>query len=106
MKNYQRKKKVESGSSETAKRLEIPEACNTIKKGLRQLKGKSQKKNTRNRGWARLSQVPNDPARKEENLERLLIAQVGGTSGNQNEEVKKGSSSKRLSNRQNGILSI
>ena len=67
MKNYQRKKKAESGSSETAKRLGIPEACNTVKKGLRQLKGKSQK-NTRNRGWARPSQVPNDPARKEENL--------------------------------------
>ena len=68
LKNYQRKKKAESGSSEAAKRLGIPEACNTVKKGLRQLKGKSQK-NTRNRGWARLSQVPNDPARKEENLE-------------------------------------
>ena len=51
LKNYQRKKKAKSGSSEAAKRLEIPEACSTIKKRLRQHKGKSQK-NTRNRGWA------------------------------------------------------
>ena len=29
------KKKVELGSSETAKRLGIPETCNTVKKGLR-----------------------------------------------------------------------
>lgn len=49
LKNYQRKKKAESGSSEAVKRLGIPEACSTVKKGLRQLKGKSQK-NTRNRG--------------------------------------------------------
>ena len=68
LKNYQHKKKVESGSLEAAKRLRIPEACSIVKKGLRQLKGKSQK-NTRNRGWARPSQVPNDLARKEENLE-------------------------------------
>ena len=68
LKNYYREKKAESGSSETAKRFGIPEACNTVKKELRQLKGKSQK-NTRNREWARPSQVPNDPARKEENLE-------------------------------------
>ena len=54
LKNYQHEKKAESGSSETAKRLGIPEACNTVKKGLRQLKGKSQK-NTRNRGWIRPS---------------------------------------------------
>ena len=82
------KKKAEPRSSETAKRLRIPEACNTVKKGLRQLKKKKPKNNTRNRGWARPSQVSNNPTRKEEkNLERLLIAQVGGTSGNQNEEV-------------------
>ena len=68
LKNCQHKKKAESGSSEAAKRLVISEACITVKKGLRQLKGKSQK-NTRNRGWARPSQVPKDPARKEENLE-------------------------------------
>ena len=29
------KKKTELGSSETAKRLGIPEACNIVKKGLR-----------------------------------------------------------------------
>ena len=83
------KKKAEPRSSETAKRLRIPEACNIVKKGLRQLKKKKKpKNNTRNRGWARPSQVSNNPARKEEqNLEQLLIAQVGGTSGNQNEEV-------------------
>ena len=37
------KKKAELGSLETVKRLEIPEACNTVKEGLRQLKRKSQK---------------------------------------------------------------
>ena len=38
------KKTAEPGSSETAKRLGIPETCNTVKKGLRQLKRKSQKR--------------------------------------------------------------
>ena len=38
------KKKAELGSSEIAKRLGIPEVCNIVKKGLRQLKRKSQKK--------------------------------------------------------------
>jgi len=38
------KKKPEPESSETAKRLGIPKACNTVKKGLRQLKRKSQKR--------------------------------------------------------------
>jgi len=37
------KKKAELGSSEIAKRLGIPEACNIVKKGLRQLKRKNQK---------------------------------------------------------------
>ena len=38
------KKKAEPRSSETAKRLRIPEACNTVKKGLRQLKKKKKAK--------------------------------------------------------------
>ena len=40
------KKKAEPRSSETAKRLRIPEACNTVKKGLRQLKKKKSQKIT------------------------------------------------------------
>ena len=32
LKNYQRKKKAELGSSKTAKRLGIPEVCNIVKK--------------------------------------------------------------------------
>ena len=38
------KKKAELGSSKTAKKLGIPEACNTVKEGLRQLKRKKAKK--------------------------------------------------------------
>uniref|UniRef100_A0A7N2MJ04 TIR domain-containing protein n=1 Tax=Quercus lobata TaxID=97700 RepID=A0A7N2MJ04_QUELO len=47
------------GICETAKRLRIPEEYSTVKKRLRQLKGKRQK-NRRNRGWARPSQGLND----------------------------------------------
>ena len=40
LENYQRKKKAKLGSPEVAKRLGIPKACSTAKKGLRHLKGK------------------------------------------------------------------
>ena len=52
------RKRAESGSLEIAKGLKIPEAYSTAKTGLRQLKGKRQKKNTRNKGQMRPSQVP------------------------------------------------
>ena len=49
LKNYQREKKAESRSSKTAERLGIPEACNTVKKGLRRLKGKKPKEHKKQR---------------------------------------------------------
>ena len=49
LKNNQREKKAESRSSKTAERLGIPEACNTVKKGLRQLKGKKPKEHKKQR---------------------------------------------------------
>ena len=58
------KKKAKLGSSETAKRLGIPEACKYSQERIKTAQKKKPKKNTRNRGWARLSQVSNDPARK------------------------------------------
>ena len=49
LKNYQHKKKAESGSLEAAKRLGIPKACSIVKKGLRQLKGKKPKEHKKQR---------------------------------------------------------
>ena len=51
------KKKAEPGSSETAKRLGILEACKYSQERIKTTQRKSQK-NTRNRGWIRPSQVP------------------------------------------------
>ena len=58
------KKKAKPGSSETAKRLEIPEACKYSQERIKTAQKKKSKRNTRNRGLARPSQVSNDPARK------------------------------------------
>ena len=51
------RKRAESGSLEIAKGLKIPEAYSTAKTGLRQLKEKHKKKNTRNKEQIRPFQV-------------------------------------------------
>ena len=81
------KKKAEPGSSKIAKRLEIPEVCNIVKKGLRQLKRKSQKRTQETEDGHVLLKYQMTQQEKKKNLERLLIEQVGGTSGSQDEEV-------------------
>ena len=62
------KKKAEPRSSETAKRLGIPKVCKYSQERIKTGQKKKPKRNTRNRGWARPSQVSNDPVRKEEKL--------------------------------------
>ena len=46
------KKKVESGSSKTAKRLGIPQACKHSQEKIKTVQKKKTKRNTRNRGEA------------------------------------------------------
>jgi len=57
------KKKAEPGSSKTAKRLGILEACKYSQERIKTAQKKKSKRNTRNRGWACPSQVSSDPTR-------------------------------------------
>ena len=83
------KKKAELGSLETAKRLGIPEACKYSQERIKTAQKKKPKKEHKKTedGHVLLKYQMTQQEKEEQKLERLLIAQVGGTLGNQNEEV-------------------
>ena len=81
------KKKAELGSSEIAKRLGILEACNTVKKGLRQLKRKSQKRTQETEDGHVFLKYQITQQEKKKKLGATSHSASGCTSGNQNEEV-------------------
>ena len=64
------KKKAESGSLETAKRLGSPQACKHSQQKIKTVQKKKTKRNTTEEK-PRPSQAPNDPARKEERISDL-----------------------------------
>ena len=60
------KKKAEPGSSETAKRLGIPQACKHSQEKIKTVQKKKTKRNTRNRGEATSFSSVIRPSRKNE----------------------------------------
>jgi len=75
-----------------------------VNKILRQFERKRQKKkNKKTEEKPCPSQEPNDPARREERISDLLWRKWVVPRGTRMKKYKKGNSSGRLSNRQNGI---
>ena len=58
------KKKAEPGSSETAKRLGIPQACKHSQEKIKTVQKKKTKRNTRNRGEATSFSSVKRPSKK------------------------------------------
>ena len=80
-----------------------PRRVSTVNKRLRQFERKRQKETQETEEKSRPSQAPNDPARKKERISDLSWRKWEAPRGTIMKKYKKGNSSRRLSNRQNGI---